>query len=88
MNFCIQGLIGQSDHVVSTRIEHNSVLRPLYHLWQQGLITYDLAPFGGTGIDSENPIHTQRYPHRLEVGTINLMGIIGLSEGLRFLEKE
>ncbi len=44
--------------------------------------------FGGTGIDSENPIHTQRYPHRLEAGTINLMGIIGLSEGLRFLEKK
>ena len=192
LNLCIQGLIGQGDHVVSTRIEHNSVLRPLYHLRQQGLITYDLAPFdgrgfvdpndiakaikphtklvivchasnvlgtiqpiaeigllcaekgvpllvdaaqsagvipidmdawkiaavaftghksllgptgigglvihpdldlrttrfGGTGIDSENPIHTERYPHRLEAGTINLMGIIGLSEGLRFLEKK
>ena len=38
--------------------------------------------FGGTGIDSENPIHTQTYPHRLEAGTINLLGILGLSEGL------
>jgi cysteine desulfurase/selenocysteine lyase len=44
--------------------------------------------FGGTGVDSENPIHTQAYPHRLEAGTINLMGIIGLSEGLHFLEEK
>ena len=192
LNLCIQGLIRPGDHVVSTRIEHNSVLRPLYHLKQKGLIEYDLVPFdnqgvvdphdivaalrpntrlvivchasnvlgtiqpvheigplcrkkgvpllvdaaqsagvipihmddwgigavaftghkslmgptgigglvvhpdldlqttryGGTGIDSESPIHTQDYPHRLEAGTINLMGIMGLSEGLRFVEKE
>jgi cysteine desulfurase / selenocysteine lyase len=192
LNLCIQGLVGPGDHVVSTRIEHNSVLRPLYHLRLKGLIQYDLVPFdhngfvdpnliaatikpntrlvivshasnvlgtiqplhkigtlcrekevpllvdaaqsagvvpidmdawgigavaftghkslmgptgvgglvihpdldlqstryGGTGIDSESPLHTQDYPHRLEAGTINLMGIIGLSEGLRFLEKK
>jgi len=192
LNLAIQGLVKPGDHVVSTRLEHNSVLRPLFHLRQQGLIEYDLVPFdgrgfvdpndiagamrpntslvivnhasnvlgtiqpiyeigslcawkgvpllvdaaqsagvipidmaawkisaiaftghkslmgptgigglvihpdldirstrfGGTGVDSESPIHTQTYPHRLEAGTINLMGIIGLSEGLRFLEKE
>ena len=192
LNLCIQGLIRPGDHVVSTRIEHNSVLRPLYHLKQKGLIEYDLVPFdnqgvvdphdivatlrpntrlvivchasnvlgtiqpvheigplcrkkgvpllvdaaqsagvipihmdewgigavaftghkslmgptgigglvvhpdldlqttryGGTGIDSESPIHTQDYPHRLEAGTINLMGIMGLSEGLRFVVKK
>ena len=38
LNLCIQGLIRPGDHVVSTRIEHNSVLRPLYHLKQKGLI--------------------------------------------------
>ncbi len=192
LNLCIQGLLGPGDHVVSTRIEHNSVLRPLYHLRLKGLIEYDLVPFdhkgfvdpddivaaikpntrlvvvchasnvlgtiqpiydigplcrkkgipllvdaaqsagvipihmddwnigavaftghkslmgptgigglaihpdlelqsirfGGTGIDSESPLHTQDYPHRLECGTINLMGIIGLGEGLRFVENE
>ncbi len=192
LNLCIQGLVGQGDHVVSTRLEHNSVLRPLHHLQRQGLIQYDLVPFdgngfvdpgdvgrairpntklvivchasnilgtvqpleeigplcaekgvpllvdaaqsagvvpihmsawkikalaftghksllgptgigglvvhpdldlrttrfGGTGIDSENPVHTQDYPHRLEAGTVNVMGIIGLLEGLRFLEKK
>ncbi len=192
LNLAIQGLIRPGDHVVSTRIEHNSVLRPLYHLHEQGLIEYDLVPFdgkgfvdpddiaqairpntrlvivchasnvlgtiqplaeigalcarkevpllvdatqsagvvpidleawkigavaftghksllgptgiggliihpdldlrttrfGGTGIDSESPIHTQTYPHRLEAGTLNLIGILGLSAGLDFLEEQ
>ncbi len=191
LNMAIQGLIQPGDHVVSTRLEHNSVLRPLHHLQDQGLLEYDLVPFdgqgfvdpddiaraiksntrlvivchasnvlgtiqplreigplcaakgvsllvdaaqsagvipidmdawkisavaftghksllgptgigglavhpelelrttrfGGTGIDSQDPFHTQDYPHRLEAGTINLLGIIGLSEGLRFVEE-
>lgn len=192
LNLAIQGLVEPGDHVVSTRLEHNSVLRPLHHLRQQGLIQFDLVDFdgtgfvdpgdivkaikpntrlvivshasnvlgtiqpiaeistrcaqkgvpllvdaaqsagvvsidmdawhlaavaftghksllgptgigglaihpdfelrttrfGGTGVDSQNLVHTQDYPYRLEAGTINLMGIIGLSEGLRFLEQE
>ena len=32
LNIALFGLIGEGDHVVTTRIEHNSVLRPLYHL--------------------------------------------------------
>lgn len=32
LNIAISGLINDGDHVVSTDTEHNSVLRPLYHL--------------------------------------------------------
>jgi cysteine desulfurase family protein len=192
LNLAIQGLINPGDHVVSTRLEHNSVLRPLHHLRQRGMIEYDLVPFdnggfidphevaaairsdtrlvvinhasnvlgtiqpireigricaernipllidaaqsagvveidmdgwqiaaiaftghkgllgptgigglilrpeleirttrfGGTGVDSRSPIHTQTLPHRLEAGTLNLLGIIGLSAGLDFLAEE
>ncbi len=35
--------------------------------------------FGGTGTESKSMIHTQSFPQRLEAGTHNLMGIIGLS---------
>jgi selenocysteine lyase/cysteine desulfurase len=44
--------------------------------------------FGGTGIDSDNPIHTQSYPHRLEAGTINVVGVIGLGAGITYLKRE
>ena len=31
LNIALFGLVGEGDHVVTTRVEHNSVLRPLYH---------------------------------------------------------
>lgn len=191
LNTVLQGLLRPGDHVVSTRLEHNSVLRPLYHLRRKGVIEYDLVPFdgkgfvdpadiiaamrpntklvivthasnvlgtvqpvreigercaerrvplvidaaqsagvvpidmeawriagvaftghksmlaptgigglvldrrmdairpsrfGGTGVDSASPVHTEDFPYRLEAGTLNLMGIIGLSGSLDFLE--
>lgn len=192
LNLAIQGILGPGDHVVSTRLEHNSVLRPLHHLKERGWIDFDLVPFdsrgfvdpedvarairsntrlaivshasnvlgtvqpvqeiarvcgergvpvlldaaqsagqipidmtiwsvsavaftghkalmgpsgigglvcspdlaikairfGGTGVESRSPIHTQTFPHRLEAGTINLLGVIGLSAGLDYLERE
>ena len=32
LNIALFGLVDEGDHVVTTRVEHNSVLRPLYHL--------------------------------------------------------
>ena len=191
LNMAVQGMVSPGDHVVSTRLEHNSVLRPLYHLKEMGVIDYDLVPFdgrgfvdpadveralrpntrlvvvthasnvlgtiqpvadigavcrkhgipllidaaqsagvvpmdmtawgagaiaftghksllgptgigglvvspdtdirptrfGGTGVDSLSPVHTLDYPFRLEAGTINTLGIRGLSAGLDFLER-
>ena len=190
LNICLQGMLRPGDHVVSTRLEHNSVLRPLNHLRLKGIIEYDLIPFdgkgfidpddivgaikpntrlvilchvsnvlgtiqpvqeigrrcaeygvplfidaaqsagvvpidmqswhcagiaftghksllgptgigglilaegveieptrfGGTGIESRSLIHTEAFPYRLEAGTLNLIGIIGLAEGIEYLE--
>lgn len=36
LNIAIKGLIEQGDHVITTMLEHNSVLRPLYELEEQG----------------------------------------------------
>jgi len=192
LNLVIQGVLQPGDHAIATRLDHNSVLRPLEHLQQRGSIEYDLVPFdgkgfidphdviarirantrlvilthasnvigtvqpvaeiarlcgeygipvvidtaqsagkipvdmqnwgiaavaftghkslfaptgiggliaaedldirstrfGGTGIESRSLTHTQSYPHRLEAGTINLMGIAGLSAGLDFIQAE
>jgi len=38
LNMIIQGLAVQGDHVITTMLEHNSVLRPLYHLEMNGII--------------------------------------------------
>ncbi len=49
LNTIIQGLAEPGSHVVSTRLEHNSVLRPLYHLREQGVIEFDLVRFDSKG---------------------------------------
>ena len=44
--------------------------------------------FGGTGVRSAYPYHLKEFPYRLEAGTLNLMGIAGLSSGLAWLEEQ
>ncbi|KMY66283.1 hypothetical protein AAU61_17565 [Desulfocarbo indianensis] len=50
LNTLLQGLVKPGGHVVSTRLEHNSVLRPLHHLREAGVCTYDLVPCNRLGL--------------------------------------
>jgi len=49
LNTAIQGLVEPGCHVISSRLEHNSVLRPLHHLRRDGIISFDLIPFDAQG---------------------------------------
>lgn len=44
LNVAILGTLKKGDHVVTTCMEHNSVLRPLEFLKKSGVITYDVCP--------------------------------------------
>ena len=43
LNMAIHGILKKGDHVVTTAMEHNSVLRPLYELKKNGLIDYTVV---------------------------------------------
>lgn len=49
LNMIIQGLAMQGDHVITTMLEHNSVLRPLHHLEMNGLIQVTHITFDEQG---------------------------------------
>jgi len=49
LNMILQGLAEKGDHVVTTMLEHNSVLRPLHHLQLEGLIEVTHVPFDEHG---------------------------------------
>jgi cysteine desulfurase family protein len=191
LNILIQGMANSGDHVVSTTVEHNSVIRPLNHLRRDGVITVDYIPTasegridprdiakairpetklvvvnhgsnvigtvqpvaeigricrergirfiidtaqtagvipidvqamnvdalaftghksllaptgiggmyvaegvevkhtraGGTGVRSAYPYHLDEYPYRLEVGTVNVLGVLGLHLALKHIAK-
>ena len=44
LNIAISGLFIKGDHVITTDLEHNSVLRPLYRLEDVGIITLSVVP--------------------------------------------
>lgn len=37
LNIALKGLFSKGDHVITTVLEHNSVLRPLYECWENGV---------------------------------------------------
>lgn len=49
LNMVIQGLAEKGDHVITTMLEHNSVLRPLYHLEKNGVIQVSYIKFNEKG---------------------------------------
>lgn len=42
LNMAIHGLLKKGDHVITTAMDHNSVLRPLYELKKKGVIDYTI----------------------------------------------
>ena len=44
--------------------------------------------YGGTGVRSAYPFHLEEFPYRMECGTLNILGIAGLLEGQRWIQKE
>jgi cysteine desulfurase / selenocysteine lyase len=79
LNTAILGLVRPGDHVLTTRLDHNSVLRPLHHLAEAGVITWDAAPFDGRGfVDPDAVAALIRPETRLVVMThaSNVLGTI------------
>ncbi|MDZ7261024.1 MAG: aminotransferase class V-fold PLP-dependent enzyme [candidate division KSB1 bacterium] len=49
LNMIINGILKLDDHIITTTLEHNSVLRPIYHLVMAGMVKADYIPFDEAG---------------------------------------
>ena len=49
LNIAIHGLLEPGEHVITTQLEHNSVLRPLYMQRERG-VGVDIVPCSDAGI--------------------------------------
>ncbi len=63
LNTAIGGLIGPGDHVITTVCEHNSVLRPLYRLEEQG------TRLSFVGIDAQGVLRYEQFGQWLRPNT-------------------
>jgi cysteine desulfurase family protein len=54
LNLIINGMIGPGDHVVTTMLEHNSVIRPVNHKVREGAKATYVAPDGEGYLDPED----------------------------------
>ncbi len=55
LNMILQGMAVKGDHIITTKLEHNSVLRPLYHLEQDDVIELTYVSFDEYGyLDPED----------------------------------
>lgn len=50
LNIAINGAVNEGDHVITTDLEHNSVLRPLYRLEAQRSVSLSFAPADERGL--------------------------------------
>lgn len=64
LNLIIFGLLKKGDHAITTTLEHNSVLRPLYHLWKFEGVEVDHIPF-----DSEGFVDPGDFPKKFKKNT-------------------
>ena len=80
LNMAIQGVLKKGDHVITTAMDHNSVLRPLYELRSKGIIDYSvIMPYNSFGaIDAFAVSRAVRANTRLIVLTVssNVTGTI------------
>lgn len=76
LNLIISGMLRPGDHAVSTTIEHNSVLRPLYHLRKDG-VEVDFVPFDGKGFVDPEAIRAKFRPNTRLVVVNHASNVIG-----------
>lgn len=62
LNIAIYGLLGPEDHAISTDLEHNSVLRPLYDLEERGM-GLDFVPADRKGCVNYDDFETLMKPN-------------------------
>ncbi len=90
LNMALLGTLGPGDHVVTTSMEHNSLLRPLYRLRDQGL-DLTVVPAAASGLVDPDDVKRAVRPatRMLAVGHVsNVCGAVQPVERLAAIARE
>jgi cysteine desulfurase family protein len=77
LNLALFGLLGPGDHAITTHLEHNSVLRPLFHLARDQKVEVDHVPFDAQGFVDPDEIRKRFRPNTRVVAINHASNVIG-----------
>ena len=77
LNLALNGLFSPGDHVITTDLEHNSVLRPLYRLEDLGMISLDFVPADRMGNPDYSAFETMIRPNTRAIVTTHASNLTG-----------
>ncbi|HUT08465.1 MAG TPA: aminotransferase class V-fold PLP-dependent enzyme [Candidatus Latescibacteria bacterium] len=86
LNLIIFGMLRPGDHAISTTVEHNSVLRPLYHLRREG-VEVDFVPFDAAGFVDPDEIRKRFRPNTRLVIVNHASNVIGTVQPIAAIGK-
>ena len=86
LNLIIFGMLRPGDHAISTTVEHNSVLRPLYHLRREG-VEVDFVPFDAAGFVDPQEIRKKFRPDTRLVIVNHASNVIGTVQPIAAIGK-
>jgi cysteine desulfurase/selenocysteine lyase len=77
LNIAIKGVLRPGDHVISTMLEHNSVIRPLAGLANKGVISLDRVSCGASGIIDPEEIRKLLKPKTRLIAITHCSNVLG-----------
>lgn len=83
LNLVIQGLLSKGDHVITTNLEHNSVIRPVNHLVRDGGVEATYVPFNDKGFVEPDFIADAIRPNTKLVVVNHGSNVLGTVQPLR-----
>ncbi len=83
LNLIVYGTLGQGDHVITTNLEHNSVIRPINHLARDKGVEATFVPFDGNGFVDPGDIEKAILPTTRLVIVNHGSNVIGTIQPVR-----
>ena len=83
LNLAIPGLIGEGDHVITTNLEHNSVIRPVNHLVRDHGAEATYLPFNAQGFIEPDAVRQAIRPNTRVVIMSHGSNVIGTIQPIK-----
>lgn len=87
LNLIINGMLKEGDHAITTTLDHNSVIRPLYHQYKFNGVEVDYIPFDSKGfVDPDD--FTKKFKKNTKLVIVNhASNVIGTIQPVKEIGK-